>query len=76
MSACKKFTEIIDRISFGKYQTKFFYNGRGYKGSFTTGILTIILSILLIYYAVFVFGQIFQFTNYSIELKTFEIMSL
>jgi uncharacterized protein YqgC (DUF456 family) len=63
-------------ISIGKYQTKLYYKGRGFKGSLCTGILTLILSFLLIYYAVLVFKDIFQFKNYSLDLKSFEIMSL
>jgi sorbitol-specific phosphotransferase system component IIC len=51
--------DIMQLISIGKYQTKLFHNGKGFKGSLSTGILTIILSLLLFYYTILVFAAIF-----------------
>jgi len=46
-------------ISIGKFATKLYYNGKGFKGSLATGILTIIFALLLAYYAAIVFSNIF-----------------
>jgi hypothetical protein len=56
---CKNIIEIIRMISIGKFATKLYYNGKGFKGSLATGILTIIFALLLAYYAAIVFSNIF-----------------
>jgi hypothetical protein len=70
---CKQITELIKNISIGKYSTKLYYNGRGFKGSMATGIFTIIYVLLLVSYAGLVFSDIFNCENYSLDLVSFEI---
>jgi hypothetical protein len=54
-----KMIEYIKMISIGKFATKLYYNGKGFKGSLATGILTIILSISLAIYAIYIFADIY-----------------
>jgi hypothetical protein len=51
--------EYIKMISIGKFATKLYYNGKGFKGSLATGILTIIFSISLAIYAIYIFADIY-----------------
>jgi len=73
---CKKIIEVIRIFSIGKFSTKLYYNGKGYKGSVATGVLTIILALLFSFYTVKVFSDIFDRTNYSLDMFSYEIKSL
>jgi len=44
----------------GKFATKLYYNGKGFKGSVLTGVLTIIMTLFLVGYAVILFGDIIR----------------
>lgn len=53
-----KFIEFIKIISIGKFATKLYYNGKGFKGSVATGILTILITLFLVGYVVIIFWDI------------------
>jgi hypothetical protein len=50
--------EFLKIISIGKYSTKLYYRGKGFKGSVLTGILTVLMTLFLIYYFIVVFWEI------------------
>ena len=53
-----KFIEFLRLISIGKFATKLYYNGKGFKGSVATGILTILITLFLVGYCVLLFSDI------------------
>ena len=53
-----KLIGLLKLISMGKFATKLYYNGKGFKGSVATGILTIIMTLFLFGYAVILFWDI------------------
>ncbi len=55
-----KLIDLLKLISMGKFATKLYYNGKGFKGSVLTGILTIIMTLFLVGYAVILFGDIIR----------------
>jgi hypothetical protein len=50
--------EFLRLISIGKFATKLYYNGKGFKGSVATGILTILITLFLVGYCVLLFWDI------------------
>ena len=71
-----KLSNLLKQISFGKIQTKLYYNGKSSKGSVATGILTIFLTLSLVGYAVFLFWDIIDRQNYSLDLTLMDISCL
>jgi hypothetical protein len=53
-----KIMELLRTISMGKFATKLYYKGKGYKGSVAIGILTVIITSFLVVYAVLLFWEI------------------
>ena len=53
-----KIIELLRTISMGKFATKLYYKGKGYKGSVAIGILTVIITSFLVVYAVLLFWEI------------------
>lgn len=54
----EKTAEFLRSISMGKYATKLYYNGKAFKGSIATGILTIFITLIFIGYVVILFYDI------------------
>ena len=53
-----KLIEFLRIISIGKFATKLYYNGKGFKGSVLTGILTIFITLFLVGYFIILFWDI------------------
>ncbi len=51
----EKIIEFLQIISIGKFATKLYYNGKAFKGSVATGMLTILITMFLIGYSVILF---------------------
>ncbi len=68
--------EFLRTISMGKYSTKLYYNGKGFKGSIYTGILTILFSLFFVGYVVILFSAIIKRENYSVDLNSMDISCL
>ena len=75
-SVCKKLIEFLKEISIGQYPTKLYYNGKGFKGSTSTGFLTIVFAFFLTFYAYFIFSSIFQRKYYYLDMASYEIATL
>ena len=60
----------------GKFSTKLYYNGQGFKGSVATGILTVLITLFLISYGMIVFWNIVHRQNFSLDLKSMDITCL
>jgi hypothetical protein len=72
----EKISEFLRCISLGKYSTKLYFNGKAFKGSVATGILTVFISIFLVIYSGILFNDIINKKNYSLELTSREISCL
>lgn len=72
----EKITEFLRTISMGKYSTKLYYNGKAFKGSISTGLLTILIALFLVGYVVILFSAIINRENYSLDQTSMEISSL
>ncbi len=62
-----KLIDLLRKISLGKFPTKLYYQGKGYKGSVATGILTIIMTLFFVEYSLVVFWEIFTMKNHSLD---------
>jgi hypothetical protein len=64
-----KVNGFLRMISMGKFATKLYYQGKGFKGSVATGILTVFMTLFLVYYFCILFWSIINRDNYSLEQK-------
>ena len=72
----EQIAEFLRTISMGKFATKLYYNGKAFKGSITTGILTILFTLFFVGYVLILFQGIINRENYSLDLDSHEISCL
>lgn len=63
----------LRKVSIGKYNSKFYTQGNAAESSSIGGIITIMIGISLVLYAIYVIKELFHNHNFHLEQETIEI---
>ena len=68
-----KVANILRAISWGKYQTTFYFRGKPFFSSPWGGLLTILFTLSILAFSVFTLSSIFNYEHYNLKTSTFGI---